>query len=741
MSKTMLRFFVAVAMNLPLLAGSPSRLVNPLQGTDSRRDFSHGNTYPAVAMPFPMGTWAPQTEPVEDSFFYQYRSHQIRGIRLTHQPSPWMGDYGAFSLMPVSGTLAVTEEARASEFRHETEEARPDYYKVRLDRWKTAVEVTPTERCARFRFSFDQPKSAYVILDAFAGGSQVGILSDRRTVVGVARNNRGGVGHSFGTYFVLVFDQPFKARGCWGKDAPSHPAPGFASDHVGAYLEFNSKKVECKIGTSFISEAQARLNLEREIGEAGFETVQQRAQAAWDEALGRAQVEGGTQEQQRTFYSCLYRALLFPHRLYERNAQGQPIHYSPYDDKIHEGFLYGDSGYWDSFRAAHPLYNLLFPEISAEILQGLLKAYDESGWLPAWSNPGHRACMIGNHAFSLLADGWVKGIRSFDAARAVDAMVHDANTQSPPDCYAIGRDGAEPYNRMGFVPYPEFKESSAKTLEYAYDDFCAATLAAAIGRRKEAEQFAARSANWKNIIDRATGFARGRMANGEWCEGFDPLEWGGPFTEGSSWHWTWSVMHDIPGLRDTLGGREAFGRKLDAVFTTPGRFKVGSYGQVIHEMTEMEAANFGQYAHGNEPIHHMIYLYAWAGQPWKTQSRVRQVMSNLYGSGPDGFCGDEDTGQMAAWYVFSALGFYPVCPGTPDYILGSPLFDRAVLKLGAKTFTLQAQHNGQQRPYIQAATLEGQPFNRTTLRHEELLRGGTLMLRMDSAPNKGWPEP
>ena len=731
------------AADPPLVA-----LANPLQGTDSSSGYSHGNEYPAIALPFPMNTWAPYTRPASDSFYYRYLDTKIRGIRQTHQPSPWIGDYAAFALMPVSGKLALKEDDRASVFRHQEETAQPSYYRVRLDTWKTVAEVTPTERCARFRFTFEQPGDSYVVLDAFPGDSSVEVIPAESKVVGISRFNHGGVPAGFANYFVIVFDRPFAGYGVWSPDFVQTNATKLDSKHAGAFLRFDTSAdtmVGCKVASSFISPAQALRNLQREVGEADFNTLRLRAEQSWNAALGRVRLEGGLADQRRTFYSALYRSILYPHRFYEFNESDHPVYFSPYDGKVHEGVLYTDSGFWDTFRAAHPLYNLLFPEVSAEILQGLLNAYDQSGWLPSWASPGHRACMIGNHAFSLLADGWAKGIRGFDAEKAVAAMVHDATNQAPGFCHSIGRDGAEYYDRLGYVPYssvrgkPSFAEATAKTLEYAYDDFCAARLARAIGHQAEADQFARRAMNYTNLFDPRIGFMRGRKADGAWCEPFDPTEWGGPFTEGCSWHWTWSVMQDLPGLIKLMGGDKAFGAKLDAVFTSPNTFKAGTYGNPIHEMIEMAAIDMGQYAHGNEPIHHMIYLYDYVGQPWKTQSRIRLAMNKLYQATPDGLCGDEDTGQMSAWYVFSALGFYPVCPGDPTYCIGSPLFDRATLTLSAgKTFTITAGHNGPQHPYIHEAKLNGQPFDKVFLTHEQLVTGGELVFDMVSAPDSHW---
>jgi len=755
-------------------------LANPLQGTDSTGAFSHGNTYPAIALPFPMNTWAPYTQPQNNSFYYQYRSDTFRGIRQTHQPSVWIREYAAFSLMPVSGKLACNENDRASTFSHDNEIAQPSYYKARLDTWRATIEVTPTERCAIFRFTFDNPRDAYVILDLFKCDpkkpSSLEILPAENKITGVVRNNNGAVPGNFGNYFVIVFDQPFAASGVWNIDndkaateSKSATKPGQTNHlqgaRIGAYVKFSPDSrananapardtssaplvITCRVASSFISAEQAALNLRREIGDASFDTIRQRAETRWNEMLGRARVEGGTEEQQRTFYSALYRAILFPHRFNEEDAGGHPVYYSPYDGKIHSGYMFTDSGYWDTFRAAHPLYNLLYPEISAQITQAILNAWRESGWLPQWSSPGNRNAMIGNHAFSILADAWVKNIRAFDPKEALDAINHDAHAHG---AAGMGRHGWEYYDRLGYVPVqtPEkIPDATSKTLEYAYDDYCAAILARAAGHDADAANFTRASQNYANVYDPATGFMRGRKADGTWREPFNPNEWGGPFVEGNAWQWTWSVMHDIPGLIKLMGGNAAFTRKLDALFVAPPIVKPGSYGHMIHEMNEMVAQGFGQYAHGNEPVHHVAYLYDYAGQPWKTQFRVRQIMAQLYRSTPDGLAGDEDTGQMSAWYVFSALGFYPVCPGTDIYAIGSPLFDKATLTLGnengngkgngKKQFTITAQNNGPQRPYIKSALLNGTPRNQAWLTHEQLTQGGALIFEMTSTPDYHW---
>jgi len=714
-------------------------LANPLQGTDSRDGFSHGNTYPTIALPFPENTWSPYTEPQRDSFFYQYRHHKIYGIRQSHEPSVWMREHGTFSLMPLSGRLNVTEDSRASDFRHETEVARPNYYKVDLDTWQVTAEVTPTERAARLQFTFHQPTNSYVFIDVFESDQpcSIEIIPSENKIIGVARNNSGAVPDNFGNYFLIIFDHPFSAWGVSSDGVVQDGVTSLEGKHIGAYLKFDTSSahvVECKVASSYIGAAQAERNLQQEIGDAGFDTIRDRAEKTWNDALGRVEIKGGSEEQQRTFYSCLYRSILFPHRFYDFDENHHPIHYSPYDGKVHPGVLYTDSGFWDTFRAAHPLYNLLYPEISAEILQSLITSFNESGWLPSWSSPGNREVMIGNHAFSLLADAWVKGIRSFDLSTAVSATVHDAHNSG---FWGMGREAI--YDQLGYVPYPKIGAGTSKTLEYAYDDFCAATLARAAGRDAVASEFLKSAMNYTNVFDAKSGFMRPRNEDGSWTEPFDPVEWGGAFTEGNSWQWTWSVMQDVPGLIKLMGGDQAFAAKLDALFNAGSEVKVGTYHAMIHEMNEMVAQNLGQYAHGNEPVHHVVYLYDYAGQPWKTQARARQVMSLLYQSTPDGQSGDEDTGEMSAWYVLSALGIYPVCPGDPDYLFGSPLFDQATIhQANHPDFTIITKENGPQKYYIDGATLNGNPLNKVYISHDQILSGGELIFNMDSFPNYNW---
>lgn len=435
------------------------------------------------------------------------------------------------------------------------------------------------------------------------------------------------------------------------------------------------------------------------------------------------------------FYTSLYRMMLFPRTFYEINDEGKMVHYSPFSGSIRPGYLFTDVGYWDVFRALFPFYTIMYPERNANMMEGILNAYKEGGWLPTWPSPGYRRIMIGNHAASLFADAYIKGIEDFDYDLAFKAMKKDAFVTAPH--WAPGRDGIREYNNTGFVPYPEYKEATSKTLEYAYDDFCILQMAKKMGQTDDVSQFESKAYNYRNVFDTTTNFMRGRNADGTWQTPFDPIEWGGAFTEGNAWHYTWSVFHDVQGLIDLMGGDKQFIDKLDQVFTTPSEFKVGTYKKVVHEMTEMILANKGQYAHGNQPIQHMPYLYNYTSQPWKAQKWVRSIMDDLYKPTPDGYCGDEDTGQMSAWYVMSALGFYPVTPGHPSYVLGSPLFKKASISLSnGKTFVIEAPENSNQNIYIGKAELNGNRYERNWIAHEDILKGGKLTLYMVNKPEK-----
>lgn len=716
----------------------PVDFVNPLMGTQSTPELSNGNTYPAIALPWGMNFWTPQTGRMGDGWQYTYTVDKIKGFKQTHQPSPWMNDYGEFSLMPETG-IHLTEESRASWFSHKAEVVKPYYYSVYLADYDITTEITPTERAAWFRITFPRTDSAYVLVDAYNHGSYIKVIPAENKIVGYSTRNSGGVPSNFKNYFVVVFDRPFTSVQTW-KDDQLSDSTELVNKHVGAIAGFGHLErgtvVHARVASSFISIGQAEQNL-KETGKDDFETVKAKGRAIWNKTLGRVAVEGGTIDQVRTFYSCLYRMLFFPLKLYEKDAAGNIVHYSPYNGKVEPGYMFGGTGFWDTFRALYPFLNLVYPDINKEMQEGLVNDYKEGGWLPEWSSPGYRSVMVGNNSASVVADAYVKGMRGYDIGTLYEALLKDANHEGP--ISAVGRDGVEYYNRLGYVPYDvKINENAARTLEYAYDDFSIYQLGKALRRpADELKLYASRAMNYKNLFDPGHQLMRGKNQDGSFETPFNPFKWGDAFTEGNSWHYTWGVFHDIQGLIDLMGGKKMFVSMLDSIFIMPPTFDDSYYGEVIHEIREMQIAGMGQYAHGNQPIQHMLYLYDYAGEPWKTQYWVRETMNKLYKATPDGYCGDEDNGQTSAWYVFSALGFYPVCPATDQYALGAPLFRRVTLNLAnGQRFVISAPGNSAANLYVDKAVLNGQPWDKNWIANSVIQRGGEIQFMMSPVPNK-----
>jgi predicted alpha-1,2-mannosidase len=713
------------------------KYVNTLQGTNSKFELTRGNTYPTTALPFGMHTWTPQTGVNGDGWKYQYFLDSIRGFQQAHQCSSWSNDYCVFSLMPVTGKLALDQYARAARFSHDNEIGKPNYYKVQLDN-KITTEIAPTERGAHLRFSFPGRSQSYVVMDGYTGMSHVKIIPEKNRIVGYVRNGRR-LQEDLKSYFVIQFDKPIRNYGIW-ENRENQQWDGETEREgrgTGAWVRFdNGVKVQAKVASSYISPEQAELNLEVELGGArNLEDTKNAAFDIWNKHLHRILVEGGTEEEKATFYSCYFRASLFSRKFYELDKDGNPYYFSPYDGKVYRGYLYTDTGFWDTFRGQFPLNALMHPTMHGRYVAALLDAQEQCGWLPSWSFPGEAGSMIGNHAISLLADAWVKGLRTFDPQRALEAYYHEATNKGPWGP-ANGRDGWKEYFTLGYVPYPMYREATAKTLEYAYDDFCGFQLARLTDNPFYADVFRRQMNNYKNVFDPTAGFMRGRDEKGVWKQDFNAFEWGGPYTEGNAWHYLWSVFHDPQGLIDLLGGNEKFVAKMDSVFSVPNTVLVGTYGRKIHEMTEMEMANMGQYAHGNQPIQHMIYLYNYAGAPWKAQKWARTVMSNLYDSTENGYPGDEDQGQTSSWFVLSALGFYSVCPGTDEYVLGSPVFRKTTITLeDGKQFIIEANDNNQNNVYIQSANLNGRNYTKNFIRYQDIANGGTLKFEMGDQPN------
>ena len=720
-------------------AFDPVEYAMPLMGTQSSFELSTGNTYPAIARPWGMNFWTPQTGKMGDGWQYTYTANKIRGFKQTHQPSPWINDYGQFAIMPVVGAPEFDQDKRASWFSHKSEVAKPYYYKAYLADHDVITELTPTDRAALFRFTFPENDHSYIVVDALDNGSYIKVVPEENKIIGYSTKNSGGVPDNFKNYFIIEFDKPFTYEATFADNSLKEGAKEQTSKHVGAVIGFKTRKgeiVHAKVASSFISFDQAAVNM-KELGNDNFETLVSKGKQAWNDVLGKIEVEGGTLDQYRTFYSCMYRSLLFPRKFYEIDAAGNVVHYSPYNGEVLPGYMFTDTGFWDTFRALFPFLNLMYPSMNKEMQEGLINTYKESGFFPEWASPGHRGCMVGNNSASILVDAYVKGVKVDDLETMYKGLIHGTENVHP-TVSSTGRLGHEYYNKLGYVPYDvKIHENAARTLEYAYNDWCIYQIAKELGRpKKELELYAKRAMNYKNLYDKETKLMRGKNADGTFQAPFSPLKWGDAFTEGNSWHYTWSVFHDPQGLIDLMGGKDSFVMMLDSVFAVPPLFDDSYYGQVIHEIREMQIMNMGNYAHGNQPIQHMIYLYNYAGQPWKAQYWLREVMNKMYTPTPDGYCGDEDNGQTSAWYVFSALGFYPVAPGTTQYVLGAPLFKKATLHFeNGKNLVINAPENSDKNIYIESMSFNGVNYTKNYLDHNELLKGGVLDIRMGDKPN------
>ena len=717
----------------------PVDYVSTLVGTESKFELSTGNNYPAVAMPWGMNFWMPQTGKMGNGWAYVYSADKIRGFKQTHQPSPWINDYGQFSILPITGKPEFDQDKRASWFSHKAEIATPYYYRVYLADYDIVAELAPTERACAMRFTYPENDKSFVVVDAFDKGSYVKILPEKQMIVGYTTKNSGGVPDNFKNYFVVKFDKPFTYKAAVADGTVGEGNTEATCNHAGAIIGFQTKRgevVNVQVASSFISEEQALRNL-GELKDGCFDRIKAEGRKTWNNVLGKIEIDDQNIDHKRTFYSCLYRSVLFPRSFFEYDAQGKVVHYSPYNGKVLPGYMFTDTGFWDTFRCLFPLLNVMYPSMNTKMQEGLVNAYKESGFLPEWASPGHRGCMVGNNSASIVADAYLKGLRGYDAEELWKAVVHGANNVHP-TVSSTGRLGHEYYNTLGYVPYDvKINENVARTLEYAYDDWCIYKFGKALGKsEKELKPFLARAYNYKNVFDPETKLMRGRNKDGKFQTPFSPLKWGDAFTEGNSWHYTWSVFHDPQGLINLMGGKQNFNQMLDSVFNVPPLFDDSYYGGVIHEIREMQIMNMGNYAHGNQPIQHMIYLYGYSGQPWKTQYWIREVMDKLYTAHPDGYCGDEDNGQTSAWYVFSAMGFYPVCPGSNQYVLGVPYFDKLTLHLeNGKSLTVTAKGNSDDTRYVNAMTLNGETYNHNYLTHDAVMNGGNIVFDMSTTPN------
>ena len=717
---------------------NPVDYVNPLIGTDSKYELSTGNTYPTIALPWGMNFWTPQTGKMGDGWTYTYKADKIRGFKQTHQPSPWMNDYGQFAIMPIADKLVFDQEQRASWFSHKAETVKPYYYKVYLADHDITAEMAPTERAAMFRFTYPETKESYLLVDAYDRGSYVKIIPEENKIIGYTTRNTGGVPDNFKNYFVIEFDKPFTFVST-ASNGDIHPNKKEESaKHAGAIVGFSTRRgevVHVKVASSFISYEQAEQNL-KELSGKTFDQVVANGRSVWNRELSKLEVNDDNIDNLRTFYSNLYRALLFPRSFYEIDKDGKVMHYSPYNGEVLPGYMFTDTGFWDTFRCLFPFLNLMYPSMNQKMQEGLVNAYKESGFLPEWASPGHRDCMIGQNSASVVADAYVKGLRGYDIEALWEAVKHGAHAQL--EKTASGRVGYEYYNKLGYVPNNVgIRSNAARTLEYAYNDWSIYTLGKKLGKpESEIAIYKERAMNYRNIYNPERKLMVGKSDKGVFNPNFKGTDWSRDFCEGNSWHWSFCVFHDPKGLMDLMGGQNEFNVMMDSVFVIPSKMGMDSRG-MIHEMREMQVMNMGQYAHGNQPIQHMVYLYNYSAQPWKTQYWVREIMNKLYNAAPDAYCGDEDNGQTSAWYVFSALGFYTVCPGTDQYVLGTPLFKSVKLHLeNGKTITIDAANNSCENRYIKTMKLNGKNYSHNYLTHAQLMNGAKIQYQMDAVPNK-----
>jgi len=690
-------------------------LVNPLQGTDSTSLFSRGNTLPIVAVPWAMAHWALQSSDA-GSWFFQPHDERLQGIRCTHQLSPWLGDYGNATFMPFNGTPGPAAADRASSYRARELQILPHTLKLRLMRYRCTLELAPTERCSVMRFTFADAGPSGVFIDLPGDNAEATFDAATGTIRALTRANRGGVQKDFAAYYIVRCDSPITAF-----EVKTIRGHSIAVAHFAAQA---GKPVTLRVGTSFISYDQAARNLTHEVAQKSFDQVQSEAAAVWEQTLGRVRINGGTESQHRIFYSALYRGLLFPRVWHEQDADGNIVHMSVYSGKVEPSFMYADHGYWDLYRAWYPMMALLFPERLSQMLQAWVNAYKEGGWFPQFPCPGYRNCMTGSPLDFVFGDAVAKGITGFDLQAAYAALKKHATTPVAPGL-GYGRPAVAEYEKLGFIPCDLVLGGLAETLDSAYGDFCIAQVARAAGHLDDAAIFEKRSQNWRNVFDPATHFLRGKNSNGQWVQPFDQFEWGGPYVEGGPWQYRFFVLHDAHGLMEAMGGRDAFLANLEELVSQPPTFHIGSYGREIHEMSEMAAVDFGQYAHSNQPSHHALYMFSVAGRRDRTQYWAHRVLNELYTV--DNFCGDEDTGSMGAWYVLSSLGIYSMCPGKPEWMLGAPLFPEAVIHYpDGREIRIEAR-SAKPGAFLNHVTLNGAEHKENSIQHAEFLKNTHLV--------------
>lgn len=703
--------------------------VDPFIGTDA-----HGHVFPGATLPFGMVQLSPDTR--KDSWDgcsgYHYSDSTILGFSHTHLSGTGVGDYGDVRLMPTTGDVQLypgsedkPETGYRSRFSHQSEMARPGYYQVFLKDYQITAELTVTPRVGFHRYHFPEGSQANVILDITEGITSdrimelwIRVINDRE-VEGLRRTS--GWARDQWVFFNAEFSQPFKNYGIL-KDGEIYYGNNFAQGtEIKAWFTFDTEvesQVMVKVGISAVSAEGARLNRQHELPHWDFDMTTKQAEQAWEKMLSKIRVEGRDKNRKKVFYTALYRTMIAPNVYSDVDGK-----YRGHDGKIHQAEgseVYTVFSLWDTFRALHPLFTILHRKLTGDLINTMLLHYQQGGLLPVWELAANETwCMIGYHAVPVIVDAYNKGIRNFDTTLALEACLRSA-TQD--------HFGLDVYRQKGYIPADYEAESVSKTLEYAYDDWCIAIFAKALGRDDVYETFIQRAQFYKNIFDATTGFMRPKI-NDSWLEPFDPREVNFHYTEANAWQYSFFVPQDINGLMDLHGGADQFASRLEQMFNE----KPETTGRRQADITGM----IGQYAHGNEPSHHMAYLFNYAGKPWKTQEFVRKIMDELYTHNPDGLCGNEDCGQLSAWYVFSAMGFYPVTPGSELYILGTPAFDRVIITPeNGQPFIIEAKNLSPKNFYVQSVTLDDEDYPRTFITHTDIMRGGRLTFYMGKYPNQ-----
>lgn len=658
--------------------------VNIKQGTKSVPRFSNGNTLPMTQMPFGMGGFAPQTASDRGSWFFHPEDRSLEGVRLTHQPSPWIGDYGCIAFMPQEGDAYSNVNNRWSGYRPEEAVIRPDYLKLDFLRYNAKFQLAPTERGAVMKINYCGNLTPRFAIMPVYGECSFELDAKNKRITGYTDAQRDNTAVNFKMYFVFEFSCDIDANDTYITKDNGEKVKGIITTGIGTGINVAlvGKNVEIKMASSYISKEQAIINLNTELKNLSFEQVKDNAANEWEKWLRTIEVECYSEEQYKTFYTCLARMFLYPHKSYEIDKTGKEYHYCPHNGKTAMGKTYTNNGFWDTFRTVYPFLSIVAPEKYAEILEGFINIYRDCGWLPKWPAIGENGSMPGTFIDALIADAAVKGIIKGELLEtAFEGMLKHSKIKA--EDKRFGRIGVEEYNQYGYVPR-HIHESVNNSLDSHYGDYCIAQVAKVLEKEDLHNEYMVRSQNYKLLFDKETGFMRGLDINGKMKENFNPVDWGDEYTEGSAYQTSFAVHHDFEGLAELYGGKENFIKKIDEVFATPPKYNRGGYPQEIHEMTEMAAADFGQCAISNQPSFHIPYLYAFLGEQEKTNYWVEKIANELFSYKDDGFPGDEDNGTMAGWYVFTCLGFYPICPGKAEYVKGKMLLKSA--KINGKEF-------------------------------------------------------